>query len=91
MSLTLVNESGSHAGDPVWAYVVGTDLATGQQCHLSADGRLVAVSEADNGPDGYTDYALPVQGGGTTLSLPQGMSGRIYLAIGDKLVRRRTA
>lgn len=85
MFLTLVNESGSHAGDPVWAYVVGTNLATGQQCHLSADGRLVAVSEADNGPDGYTDYALPVQGGGTTLSLPQGMSGRIYLAIGDKL------
>jgi hypothetical protein len=85
MSLTLRNESGSHAADPVWAYVVGTNLATGQQCHLSADGRLVAVSEADNGPDGYTDYALPVESGGTTLSLPQGMSGRIYLAIGQKL------
>ncbi len=82
MSLTLANESGR---GPVWTYVVGTDLATGRQCRLSADGRLVAVSEADNGPDGYTDYAIPVEGGGTTLSLPQGMSGRIYLAIGDKL------
>jgi hypothetical protein len=82
MSLILANESGK---GPVWTYVVGTNLATGQQCRLSADGQLVAVSEADNGPDGYTDYAIPVEGGGTTLSLPQGMSGRIYLAIGEKL------
>ena len=82
MSLTLANESGR---GPVWTYVVGTNLATGQQCRLSADGQLLAVSEADNGPDGYTDYAIPVEGGGTTLSLPQGMSGRIYLAIGEKL------
>jgi hypothetical protein len=82
MSLTLANESGR---GPVWTYVVGTNLATGQQCRLSADGQLLAVSEADNGPDGFTDYAIPVEGGGTTLSLPQGMSGRIYLAIGDKL------
>jgi Beta-1,3-glucanase len=82
MGLTLANESGR---GPVWTYVVGTNLATGQQCRLAADGRLVAVSEADNGPDGYTDYAIPVEGGGTTLSLPQGMSGRIYLAIGEKL------
>ncbi|MCT2583276.1 beta-1,3-glucanase family protein [Actinophytocola gossypii] len=82
MSLTLANESGR---GPVWTYIVGTNLATGQQCRLSADGQLVAVSEADNGPDGYTDYAIPVEGGGTTLTLPQGMSGRIYLAIGEKL------
>ncbi len=82
MSLTLANESGR---GPVWTYLVGTNLATGQQCHVSADGQLVPVSEADNGPDGYTDYAIPVEGGGTTLSLPQGMSGRIYLAVGEKL------
>jgi hypothetical protein len=82
MSLTLANESGR---GPVWTYVVGTNLATGQQCRLSADGQLVPVSTSDNGPDGYTDYAIPVDGGGTTLSLPQGMSGRIYLAIGEKL------
>jgi hypothetical protein len=82
MSLTLANESGR---GPVWTYVVGTNLATGQQCHLSADGQLVPVSTSDNGDDGYTDYAIPVDGGGTTLSLPQGMSGRIYLAIGEKL------
>jgi len=82
MSLVIANESGR---GPLWTYVVGTDLATGQQCRLSEAGQLVPVSTNDNGSDGYTDYAIPVDGGGTTLSLPQGMSGRIYLAIGEKL------
>ncbi|GAB1512930.1 beta-1,3-glucanase family protein [Actinophytocola sp. KF-1] len=81
LSITIANESGR---GPLWTYVVGTDLATGRQCRLSADGALVPVSEADNGPDGYTDYAIQVDGS-RTLSLPQGMSGRIYVALGDKL------
>jgi hypothetical protein len=81
LSLTIANQSGR---GPLWTYVVGTNLATGQQCRLSADGALVPVSEADNGPDGYTDYAIDVSGS-RTLSLPQGMSGRIYVAIGEKL------
>lgn len=82
LSLTIANESGRSGA--LYVYVVGTDLASGQQCRLSADGALVPVSEADNGPDGYTDYAIQVDGS-RTLSLPQGMSGRIYAAIGEKL------
>ena len=81
LSITIANESGR---GPLWTYVVGTDLATGRQCRLSADGALVPVSEADNGPDGFTDYAIQVDGS-RTLSLPQGMSGRIYVALGEKL------
>ena len=81
MSLIIANESGR---GPLWTYVVGTDLATGQQCRLSDAGALVPVSTGDNGPDGYTDYAIPVDGS-RTLSLPQGMSGRIYVALGEKL------
>jgi hypothetical protein len=81
LSITIANESGR---GPLWTYVVGTNLATGQQCRLSADGALVPVSEADNGPDGFTDYSIQVDGS-RTLSLPQGMSGRIYVALGDKL------
>lgn len=81
MSLTIANQSGR---GPAWTYVVGTNLSTGAQCRLSSDGALVPVSEADNGPDGYTDYAIPVDGS-RTLSLPQGMSGRIYVALGEKL------
>lgn len=82
LSLTIANESGRSGA--LYVYVVGTDLASGQQCRLSADGALVPVSEADNGSDGYTDYAIQVDGS-RTLSLPQGMSGRIYAAIGEKL------
>lgn len=81
MSLTITNSTGR---GPLWVYVVGTNLATGRQCRLSADGALVPVSTSDNGPDGYTDYALPVDGS-RTLSLPQGMSGRVYVALGQKL------
>lgn len=82
LSLTIANESGRSGA--LYLYVVGTDLASGQQCRLSADGALVPVSESDNGSDGYTDYAIEVDGS-RTLSLPQGMSGRIYAAIGEKL------
>jgi hypothetical protein len=80
-SLVITNESGR---GPLWVYVVGTNLATGQQCRLSASGALVPVSTGDNGADGYTDYALQVDGS-RTLSLPQGMSGRVYVALGQKL------
>lgn len=82
LSLTVANESG-RAGS-LFVYVVGTDLASARQCRLSADGALVPVSESDNGPDGFTDYSIEVSGS-RTLSLPQGMSGRIYTALGEKL------
>jgi len=81
MSLVVANSSGR---GPLWVYVVGTNLTTGQQCRLSQDGALVPVSTGDNGPDGYTDYAIPVSGS-LTLPLPQGISGRVYVALGQKL------
>ncbi|PWW56982.1 beta-1,3-glucanase family protein [Actinokineospora spheciospongiae] len=84
LALTLVNSTGAHAGKTLWAYVVGTNLATGRQSRVTADGALVPVSTADNGGDGYTDYAIAVNGS-RTIPLPQGMSGRIYLSVGDKL------
>jgi Beta-1,3-glucanase len=81
MSLVITNQSGR---GPLWVYVVGTNLATGQQCRLTDSGQLAPVSTGDNGSDGYTDYAIPVEGS-RTLSLPQGMSGRVYVALGQKL------
>jgi hypothetical protein len=81
LSLVITNQSGR---GPLWVYVVGTNLATGQQCHLTANGTLAPVSTSDNGADGYSDYALAVDGS-RTLSLPQGISGRMYVALGQKL------
>ncbi|GFE17832.1 glycosyl hydrolase [Streptomyces glebosus] len=83
MPLHLVNNSGSYANSSVWIYVVGNDGT--QQVHVTPDGELKPVALADNGPDGFTDYAIPLAASGTTtLQLPR-MSGRIYTALGAKL------
>ncbi|MEU8684709.1 beta-1,3-glucanase family protein [Streptomyces sp. NPDC048611] len=83
MPLRLVNDSGAYANSSVWIYIVGNDGK--QQVHVTPDGELKPVALADNGPDGFTDYAIPLATSGTTtLRLPQ-MSGRIYTALGGKL------
>ncbi|MEV5125868.1 beta-1,3-glucanase family protein [Streptomyces decoyicus] len=83
MPLHLVNNSGEYANSSVWIYIVGNDGT--QQVHVTPDGALRPVALADNGPDGFTDYAIPLAAGGTTtLQLPH-MSGRIYTALGGKL------
>ncbi|MYX71279.1 beta-1,3-glucanase family protein [Streptomyces sp. SID3915] len=83
LPLTVVNDSGSFANSSVYLYVVGNQ--DGRQVRLTPEGTLAPVSLSDNGADGYTDYSLALSGSGeTTLSLPY-MSGRIYVALGDKL------
>lgn len=83
MPLYIVNNSGSYANSSVWIYIVGNDGK--QQVHVTPDGQLKPVAVADNGSDGFTDYAIPLAASGTTtLQLPQ-MSGRIYTALGSKL------
>jgi len=83
MPLHLVNHSGAYANSSVWIYIVGNDGT--QQVRVTPDGALRPVALADNGPDGYTDYAIPLAASGTTtLHLPR-MSGRIYTALGGKL------
>lgn len=83
MPLHLVNHSGEYANSSVWIYIVGNDGT--QQVHVTPEGELRPVALADNGPDGFTDYAILLAAGGTTtLQLPH-MSGRIYTALGGKL------
>ncbi|MFE1176922.1 beta-1,3-glucanase family protein [Streptomyces sp. NPDC058773] len=83
MPLHLVNNSGAYANSSVWVYIVGNDGT--QQVHVTPEGELKPVAVADNGSDGFTDYAVPLAASGTTtLQLPQ-MSGRIYTALGGKL------
>ncbi|MET8172795.1 glycoside hydrolase family 64 protein [Streptomyces clavifer] len=83
LPLTIVNNSGSFTNSSVRVYVVGNQ--DGRQVRLTPEGTLAPISLSDNGADGFTDYSIPLSGsGGTTLSLPY-MSGRIYVALGDKL------
>ncbi|SDD27973.1 glycoside hydrolase family 64 protein [Streptomyces prasinopilosus] len=83
LPLTVVNNSGSFGNANVHLYVVGNQ--GGRQVRLTPDGTLAPVSLSDNGADGFTDYAIGLAGSGETrLSLPH-MSGRIYVALGQKL------
>ncbi|MFC4333327.1 beta-1,3-glucanase family protein [Streptomyces andamanensis] len=83
LPLTIANDSGSFDNASVHVYIVGNQ--DGAQVRVTADGTLAPVSVADNGTDGFTDYAIPLAGGGETrLSLPY-MSGRIYVSLGQKL------
>ncbi|MFJ8157264.1 glycoside hydrolase family 64 protein [Streptomyces sp. NPDC094468] len=83
LPVTVVNRTGSFDNASVHLYVVGNQ--DGKQVRLTPDGQLAPVALADNGADGFTDYAIPLSGSGdTALSLPY-MSGRVYVALGDKL------
>ncbi|GAB2871593.1 glycoside hydrolase family 64 protein [Streptomyces deserti] len=83
LPLTIVNNSGSFANTSVHVYIVGNQ--DGRQVRVRPDGTLAPVALSDNGPDGFTDYAIGLAGSGETrLSLPY-MSGRIYVSLGAKL------
>lgn len=86
IQLRFVNRTGAYDNASIHFYIVGTNLATGEQSRVTPEGTLVPVSLADNGADGYADYAIPFSGSGDTLSqIPADMSGRIYFSLGDKL------
>ncbi|MGW5473367.1 beta-1,3-glucanase family protein, partial [Streptomyces chartreusis] len=80
--LTIVNGSGSFDNANVHLYIVGNQ--DGKQVRLTPEGSLAPIALSDNGSDGFTDYAISLSGGETRLSLPY-MSGRIYVALGEKL------
>ncbi|MGW6792832.1 beta-1,3-glucanase family protein [Streptomyces chartreusis] len=82
LPLTIVNGSGSFDSANVHLYVVGNQ--DGKQVRLTPEGTLAPIALSDNGPGGFTDYAISLSGGETRLSLPY-MSGRIYVALGEKL------
>ncbi|MCH6159521.1 beta-1,3-glucanase family protein [Streptomyces marispadix] len=82
LSLKIVNKSGEFDSKSIYVYIVGNDGTN--QVHVTPEGELKPVSAGDNGGDGFTDYAIPLSGEETTLKLPE-MSGRIYVACGDKL------
>ncbi|KUO14666.1 glycoside hydrolase family 64 protein [Streptomyces dysideae] len=83
LPLTIANGSGSFDNANVHVYIVGN--VDGRQVRVTPDGALAPVALADNGADGFADYAIGLAGSGETrLSLPH-MSGRIYVSLGQKL------
>jgi hypothetical protein len=82
LPLTVTNDTGKYSDSAIAMYFLGTDPATGRQGHVAADGSFRPCALSDNGPDGYTDYAIPLSG--AAVALPK-MSGRVYYSIGDRL------
>lgn len=83
LPLAVVNNTGAFDNANVHVYIVGNQ--DGRQVRVTPDGTLAPIALSDNGPDGYTDYAISLAGSGeTSLSLPY-LSGRIYVSLGAKL------
>ncbi|MFF7047616.1 glycoside hydrolase family 64 protein [Streptomyces griseorubiginosus] len=83
LPLTVVNNTGAFDNANVHLYIVGNQ--DGRQVRVTPDGTLAPVALADNGADGFTDYAIGLSGSGETrLTLPY-LSGRIYVSLGAKL------
>jgi hypothetical protein len=83
LSLRVTNNTGTFGDDEIFLYLVGTNLDTGRQGHVSADGVFREASPADNNQsDGFADLSIPLTG--NPISLPH-MSGRVYFSLGAKL------
>ena len=88
LAITLVNNTGAYQNSSISFAIVGTDISddAGRHIRVTPEGEKVPVSTADNGPDGYADYAIEFPASGEAqISLPSEISGRIYVAIDGDL------
>jgi hypothetical protein len=91
LPLTVTNDTGR--SDAVYLYVLGTNLSTGKLGYVDAAGTFTAWSGGGSVPVPAPDVSLPgpANGSATTLKLPKGLSGRLYMSFGKKLDFRLTA
>jgi hypothetical protein len=87
--LQFTNKSGR--GDQVWIYVLGINLATGQQGWADRSGTFHAWPAGGNPPSPAPDasFAGPANGQSMDFRIPK-FSGRIYFSFGQKIVFRLT-
>ncbi|MGY4642889.1 beta-1,3-glucanase family protein [Cellulomonas sp. URHB0016] len=85
LPFTITNSSGR--SEAVYVYVLGTDLSTGGLGYVDAGGTFTAWPAGGNPPTAAPDVAIagPSNGSSTTISLPRGISGRVYFSLGEKL------
>ncbi|MEV5646451.1 beta-1,3-glucanase family protein [Streptomyces flaveolus] len=82
--LTLKNDSGS--AEQVYVYVIGTELASGQQGYADEGGAFHAwpAGGAPPAPAPDASFAGPANGESKIVQLPK-FSGRVYFSYGKKL------
>lgn len=81
----IVNQSGR--GEEVFLYVVGVDLGSGRLGSVSQDGTFTPWSGGTNPPSPAPDVSIRMGGSGstTTVNVPRGFSGRLYMSFGERL------
>ncbi|MET0423881.1 MAG: beta-1,3-glucanase family protein, partial [Actinoplanes sp.] len=74
-------------GDAVFLYVLGVNLTTGKLGYVNAAGAFTAWSGGGTVPVPAPDVAIPgpANGARTTIKVPKGLSGRLYMSFGKKL------
>ncbi|WNV86478.1 beta-1,3-glucanase family protein [Umezawaea sp. Da 62-37] len=85
LPVSVANDSGR--SEEVFLYVLGTDLATGKLGYVDEAGAFTAWTGGTNPPSPAPDVAIagPGNGSAKTIQLPRGISGRMYMAFGQKL------
>ncbi|GAA4258995.1 glycoside hydrolase family 64 protein [Dactylosporangium darangshiense] len=85
LPFTVTNTTGR--GDSVYLYVLGTNLSTGRLGYVDAGGAFTAWSPGTNPPMPAPDVSIPgpVNGASKTIQLPRGLSGRVYMSLGERL------
>jgi Beta-1,3-glucanase len=82
--LTFTNNTGRT--EPVYLYVLGTNLTTGKLGYANVSGAFTAWAGGANPPVAAPDVSIagPATGASVTIQIPK-LSGRIYFSFGTKL------
>ncbi|GLY94320.1 beta-1,3-glucanase family protein [Actinoplanes sp. NBRC 103695] len=85
LPLTVTNKTGRN--EQVFLYVLGVNLGTGKLGYVDGSGAFHNWTGGQPVPVPAPDVAIagPANGGATTIKLPKGLSGRLYLSFGRKL------
>ena len=83
LPMTVTNNTGR--GDAVFLYVIGT--LNGRWGYVNTRGAFNPWPAGGNPPTLAPDVSMagPGNGGSTTIGIPKGVSGRVYMAMGDKI------
>ncbi|HEV8570918.1 MAG TPA: beta-1,3-glucanase family protein [Actinoplanes sp.] len=90
LPVTVTNDTGR--GDALYLYVLGVNLSTGKLGYVDASGTFTNWSGGAAVPVPAPDVAIPgpANGASTTIKVPKGLSGRLYMSFGKKLDFRLT-
>ncbi|WP_433295869.1 beta-1,3-glucanase family protein [Actinoplanes sp. CA-030573] len=83
LPVTVSNKTGRN--ETVFLYVLGTNLKTGKLGYVNAAGAFTNWTGGAAVPVPAPDVSIPLTGASTTIKIPRGLSGRLYMSFGKKL------